>query len=392
MFASHTRLETADACPFRFYMLYIRRIPEPPSPALLEGKGFHKVAELYGRHCVENRVPSDLEAIDRIVRQVCFDPNDGIGAAYYESLRDMAQEWARQTVFDADRVIGFEERLPAGWDPEAGQYPEPNLGRHLFVGVVDLLEMEDSETLVITDYKTERVLRTQAAVERDRQLRRYVGLVAKEYPQFERFRVRLVFPRFGVTREAVFHRDEGLEALEVVERQLDQLEAKVAEVRSGKAAPEKVFEPTPGDACAFCSFVRECPVFRAMNAPTVIQSDDEARKAAQEVIVLRRRIDELSKALQAYFKQAAPIVVGGQSVGYHKKQKLTFKDARAFAQVAEEIGESPWPFLSVDMRRARKLLGHPEFAAVAEVEVSTRFGFERVEQEDEEDALAEVGA
>lgn len=393
MFASHTRLEVADACLFRFWMRYVQRVQEPPSPPLLEGAGFHRIAEAYGRHCVENGVASDLDAVEGFVRNVCFNPMDGIGAAYFDGLRAMAGAWAGKTAFDPMRVMGFEERFPSGWDPEAGEYPEPNVGRHVFVGVVDRLEVEDGETLVIHDYKTDRALRSQAQVERDYQLRRYVGLVAQEYPQFSRYKVRLEFVRFGVVREAVFGPDVGRQALAEVEDQLDQLEAKVRAVREGRADVEEAFPATPGEACAFCSYVRECPVYRMQSAPTVIQSDEDARKAAEEILVLRRRIDELSKGLQAYFKQAAPVAVGGQLVGYHAKERIVFRDAQAFHDAAVQAGESPWAFLSVDNRRARRLLGREEFSGVAEVEVSTRFGFEKIEAEEVvEDVPAEVGA
>lgn len=382
MFASHTRLEKADECLFAFFQEYVRKVKVPPNAPAIEGSGFHAVAELYGRHCVAQGVASDEDAIPGIVKQVCFNADDprAPGATFYPRILAIAQSWASRTVFDPDKVVDFELRLPQGWDPERRIYPPNNVGRHLFVGVVDLLEL-DGDTLVIRDYKTTRSVPTQSAVENSAQLRRYVGLLWQAYPQFERYRVELEFVRYGEVRWAEFGPGTGQLALEEVEAQIDQIERKVQAVRSEPDRVEEYFPPTPGAHCAYCPVWRLCPLAKNEAFDPPVTDEESAKKAVGDLLVLRRRASELQAAIRAYAEQADPVEVGGVSAGFHERTKRGFEDAKAFFERCIEVGEDPWLYLTVDNRKAKRLMDRDDFAGLVEESVDVRFDLVKIKED-----------
>lgn len=384
MFASHTRLEKADECLFGYYQQYVAKVAAPPGEPAIVGSGFHAVAERYGRHCVEKGVASDEDMIPDIVKAVCFDPKEPTapGAVYYPKILSLAQAWASRTVFNPETIVDLEMKLPSGWDPGNGVYPPPNVGRHLFVGVIDRLEL-DGDTLVIRDYKTTMAIPSQSSVENNPQLRRYAGLVWQAYPQFERYRVELEFVRYGEIRFAEFGPGTGQMALEEVEAQLDQLEHRINAVKRDPGRVEELFPPTPGAHCSYCPFSHLCPEAKREGSVPVIQDDEQAQKVLGELLVLRKRVDELQKALRAYTEERSPVEVGGIAAGYHERRSSGFEDAKAFFEACLQADEDPWLYLSVDNRKARRLMAREEFRDLVSERFIVRFELKKVQQEEE---------
>lgn len=393
MFASHTRLEKADECLFAFYVQYVKKVKPPANAPAIEGAGFHAVAEQYARHCIREGVASDEEAIPGIVRRVCFDPENthAPGAVFYPRILALAQKWASRTVLDPERIIDLEMRLPVGWDPENRAYPPANVGRHLFVGVIDRLEL-DGDVLVIRDYKTTRAIPTQLAVEESPQLRRYVGLVWQEYPQFSRYRVELEFVRYGEIRFAEFGADVGRATLEEIEAQLDQLEHRINKVRQDEELAEKLFPATPGAHCSYCPFSHLCPEVERDSSGRVIRDEETAKDVVGQLLALRRRVEELQAAVRAYTQDRDPVTVGGVAVGYHEQTSVGFHDAKAFYEACIRADENPWLYLSVDNRKAKRLIERDEFRGLVSERTSVRFDTKKIREEDgdHEDSTASV--
>jgi hypothetical protein len=223
--------------------------------------------------------------------------------------------------------------------------------KYLFRGIIDRLEI-DGTTAIITDWKTDWQLRSQAEVERDFQLAVYAWLVSREYPQVDRFVVKLDFVRYNVVRQAEL--DMGRVAQ--VEGQILGLIGQVEQaIKSGK------FPPKPGHYCAWCGYSQQCPA--AKNIPDDVRpitSAEDARRVAEELAVLERQIAVRKEALKAWCNQNGPVKVNGLVWGFHLVESRTIEDVSEFVRLMNEAGVDPRPYLTVNGTKARKIYGNPE--------------------------------
>ncbi|MGE5572984.1 MAG: PD-(D/E)XK nuclease family protein [Bacteroidota bacterium] len=376
MYASHTKLECAEACLYRYKKCYIDKTPERPSWPLLIGRATHAAIAAYTRHCIDTSSATDLGAVPAIARQACFEGDDAPGALAIPEVIEILQTFAGSHIIAADSLIGIEERIPNSWRPPDSWPDGPNLDKHVFVGIIDRLDGEDFAA-IITDYKTDWQVRSQADVERDVQLRRYAWLVHSEYPYFQTFRVRLDFVRHGIVREVELGLDEVQQTEEELIAAVDRL------------AGMKAFPATPGEGCAICGFASECPALKGDEIRACATPED-AGKVAARLIVLEKRADELKQMLKDYCAQAGPVSVNGVQWGHIKTTSQGIEDVKTFAERLQAAKLDPWSYLAADGRKLKSLLRKPDLAgALADLLVDksyTTFRSKRAADEEVESA------
>ncbi len=378
MYASHTKLECAESCLYRYKRHYIDKAPEPPSWPILIGRATHAAIAAYTRHCIDTAAPTDLAAVPAIARQACFSGDDAPGALALPEVTEILRTFAESHVITADTLIGLEERVPGTWRPPDSWPDGPNLGdKHVFVGIIDRLDAgDDGYTAIITDYKTDWQVRSQADVERDVQLRRYAWLVRSEYPYFSTFKVRLDFVRHGIVREVEF----GLDVVQETEQEL------IAAI--DRLASLKTWPATPGEGCAICGFAAECPALKGDEIRACATPDD-ALKVAAQLIVLEKRVSELKEMLKAYCAQAGPVNVNGIQWGHIKTASQSIEDVKAFAERLQAAKLDPWGYLTADGRKLKSLLRKPELAdALADLLVDKSYTTFRSKRAGEEEAVS----
>lgn len=128
MYASHTKLECAESCLYRYKRHYIDKAPEPPSWPILIGRATHAAIAAYTRHCIDTSSPTDLSAVPAIARQACFSGDDAPGALALPEVTEILRRFAESHVITADTLIGLEERVPGTWRPPDSWPDGPNLG------------------------------------------------------------------------------------------------------------------------------------------------------------------------------------------------------------------------------------------------------------------------
>jgi len=350
MYGSHSKLQLADDCLFAYKKKYLEKVDEPISSPGRVGSAFHRFTLLYGQHCIDNHLETDITVVPELVKKAVFTGDwqgEELGSNIYQEVLGLSLQFGETHVFQPERIISLEERFPSGWDPDKNLWPEPNLSHnHTFVGIIDRLELGDEpDTVVIHDYKTSWAVESQSQVEKDPQLRRYAWLVHQEYPQFKRFLVRLDYVRHNIIREAgPLTIDEVEDTEKEIISALNQLQG------------IKEFPATPGERCAYCGYSEICPAIED-NMKVIINGEDEAVKTAREILLLEKRLNDRKKALQMFTATGGKIQVDQTEFGYFRSESSDISNIREFLdRLLNELGEYAWDYLKVDARKLKTLL------------------------------------
>ncbi|PTQ50757.1 MAG: hypothetical protein HSCHL_0209 [Hydrogenibacillus schlegelii] len=213
---SFSRLQLFRQCPYRYYLRYVKKLPEPPSEPLELGKAVHTAIEL-----TYHGTPRG-EAVDRAVRNAALP----VSAAEVAAL-----------VRNADIVPGVGE-------VEAEFMLRLDQGMWLY-GLVDWIVMKDDGTAVVTDWKTNRV---EEDVLVTHQLDLYAAAAFRVFGA-RRVVTRYVFVRTGNVHEKTYDAPP--------EEALDWAKETAAEIiERGEA--EEHFRPNHGLWCRYCPFAMQC--------------------------------------------------------------------------------------------------------------------------------------
>jgi len=322
---SHTRMKSFD-CPKRYYMQYIKK--EPAGQDVFEpGRSLHEFAAQYGKHCLTERVKTDITKAEEIALTVI----SKVPLEKQDDFMALVKKFVDSHKFAHENIIGIEEEvcfdrelLPAPWYSNEAW----------FRGKIDLIESIDNESVLITDYKT------GWAVDVDlRQLKTYAWLVSKQYPHVESFRVTQDYVRLNIISDVVVFNRGDLDDWE--KKILKRCDAIEASVKAGK------YKAVPGGRCKTCPYVMQCST-----PPSELMVTDEASAtlACKTVLVLEGQLDALKSQLKAYTAEHGPLIVNDQEFGHFISHGKTW-DVDKFLQVCPD----PSHYLSVNNTKAKKL-------------------------------------
>lgn len=240
-------------------------------------------------------------------------------------------------------------------------------------GRVDLIQINSSGDLLITDLKTQRNIPTAAEAADSFQLRTY-ALMAREVYDPSAVSARFWMTRYGtmVPREPIVY-DYG-----ELERFRAHLEDSFQAALKVRKNPPRI----PGAWCTYCP-LSKCSLQRltAANAP---RTKAQAQKIAARILAYEDAIGRLRDHLAQWVAVNGPIDVGDQRFDYFQRVEETV-DARDAFNLLSEIGvDDPFLALRVDKRssvwkQARK--GFSE-ALEAITETSYKTVFTHKKQED----------
>lgn len=248
---SHSRLETFERCPRRFFYRYRAKLPaESESIEAFVGKRVHEVLERLYRAAERDAVPTLAQVIARY-RQLFDEAHDAERVRIVrqeetvESYRELGEHclsnyYYEHYPFDREETLGLEQHL----EFSLGELPS---GPVRMQGFVDRVARARDGTLEIHDYKTSARVPSQNKIDSDGQLALYqIGLAGvRDATQG----VRLVwhFVRRGVTRTST-RTFAQLESLR------DDLLARVESVRR-----EVEWAAKPSPLCGWCEYRDGCP-------------------------------------------------------------------------------------------------------------------------------------
>jgi len=342
------------------------------------GIAIHDCARRYLTHLARNGRPTDWEHAEAIKAEV--------SARFPELAFVDVQEVQRQfqgivdgLVFNPSKYVMHETLCSLPLTLHNGTVVE-------VVGTPDLVEIErDEGLLVITDYKSQWRIPSQAEVDNNFQAQLY-GLLCLHELDYEivAVKLRLHLTRWGVVKEAVW-------SVEELEELQEHLRTKLTGFYAGKY--DRVFRP--GSWCTYCPRRRpgDCPRWKLPDPgePVPITTDAQARKVLAEVIGLKGRLELRQKQLKAWSDEHGPVRVGDQQAAYKPRTSRSYVPSQVIELLAEHVDEIG-PIHYDDICKIdtwgprfkqlwRKL--QPELEACATVSTSTRFEVGAAEEEDE---------
>lgn len=334
---SYSRLRMYLQCP-RQYRLRVDHTPASTLPEIMvRGKYAHKFFELYVQHCMMTNSYQDLDNARTLMAETYRTQtmeSAAIGEpvlapdAWNEVMRDLLWPWTERTIVPLEssprcelRVSRDRDLHPAPWE------------NGWFRAVLDRVELFPDH-LLVTDYKTGFAGKAdpfQAAV--------YAWLMMSE-PFVQE--VRVVFEHVARDRSEclTFARDQWQELDEVIRTLCETVEA------------DTECAARPGAACAECPYAHACDAKAVVR--TVLETEDEARKAVETLALLERDVDAVKDALRCWVDGHGPLHHAGLVYEYRTSTGEGFHDAVAFMNAMNALGKDWDGCVSVNNVRAKK--------------------------------------
>ena len=336
---SYSSINTYETCPAKFKYQYEDRLPGAPSAALSFGDSLHQALHRFHNRPVP--VAPSLEELHEMLESVWV--RDGYAG---ESEERTYLDHGRQVLAQYHRENAGSYRIPAAMEFRF----QIDVEGVVLSGVIDRMDRIPGGGYEIIDYKTNRRLPPQAAIDRDLQLSIY-HLAAKEVWGIEPERLTLYYllpgQRLTTTR---------------TNADVEELRRRIATVAERIAAGK--FEPRQNPLCDWCDYQRLCPLFRHREeklsgdpAPRMTEIVDEwiaLKRRGREVY---RRIDELAGLINAFCDEHDyRRLFGSDGAAVDRRpQHVTVPDEEKLRQVLEPLGL--WEkVLSVDTKKLNDLI------------------------------------
>jgi hypothetical protein len=340
MLYRYSTLSKYDMCPLAYSLLQ-QGVPDLEAKLRRDGSLAHNAYYLYGKHCLDRGVPTDLDAMPAIAAAAGITPHGDLYEALIEPWLANGHMFPKSEIIDIEGKYGLDaDGNPCAWD-------DPDVWLR---GTVDVLRTDDADDAArLVDYKTGFDSHANPL-----QMKIYAWFVFAHYGHINRVVCEFDYTRFNVQRVQTFTRDD-VPAIE-------------AQVRGLVAAIEAdtQFEATPGEQCGMCSYRHACTA----KPPTVgsVLTEEDARKAVEALGLLGRDYDRLHGELKAWCTLNGPLTHNGAIWGHHAQGDDGFEDPGEFIDACIAAGVDPLPYLSVNNTKARKLKPrktdwHPALAA-----------------------------
>lgn len=325
-YLSYSRLDRFETCPLSFKLHYIDKYEPGPNVSLLFGKTIHAVLEQLYQEVIDQEFTGFLSE-DRALKlysQVCLTERlTGIGI--FEEGADILKNFVRrQGVVDHRGILAVEKEFLI------------YIGRFPVKGFIDRVDVEDDETIIVKDYKTNRMLFTREEVDTSLQLSLYQHVAHQLWPWAKKVKLAFDMLRHDIVMETSRtpeQLDAAMQYIETVGRMTEETEE---------------YEPRLNNNCVYCDHRYHCPAYKDALAgkqkfACVDKSDFEAVAKEREEVshivkIATERKQELEKILKAELKQKNELVLNGMRYRMFNTEKKTYPVEKTF-QTMERFGE-----------------------------------------------------
>jgi putative RecB family exonuclease len=243
---SPSKIASFKDCALAFRLSVIDRLPEPPSPHAAKGTLVHRALELlmWEEEPSERTEAAALEKLARAEAEILDgDEYGGLGLSpedrqeFVADARGLISNYFRLEDPRRVTVIGTELRMSV------------DLGDLHLSGIIDRLDLDETGSLVVTDYKTGRAPSVSFEQSRLGGVHFYAFLCEEVLGQ-RPARVQLLHLREPIAISTV-PSDQSVRGLR------QQTTAVWAAVEN--ACRREDFRPKPGRLCSFCAYHEYCP-------------------------------------------------------------------------------------------------------------------------------------
>ncbi|MFT5222111.1 MAG: putative RecB family exonuclease [Glaciecola sp.] len=286
---SFSSIDTYLNCPAKFRYGYVFRIPSTEIAApLIFGSAVHHALEKF--HAGDLASMPEEDALRQWLREAWQ-------AGPFAKLPDSQNNDLKRRAWNV--VTAYRNRMATTWRPAAGtevwfEVPFGPAGGNpeaMVVGSIDRLDIDPDGALHVTDYKTNKKVKSRQIVSTDLQLSIYA--LAVEH----------LFGRLPATVALDF-----VVPGEVVRVSVDDLDldgAREAVLRTAREVKAEHFAPTPNPLCNWCDHKAICPAWEADDAPSLAEAEKQVRSLRREARGLLRMVTEKEAAMASLSREIA---------------------------------------------------------------------------------------
>ncbi|MBI5549079.1 MAG: PD-(D/E)XK nuclease family protein [Deltaproteobacteria bacterium] len=328
-YLSASRLKRFAQCPKSFDLHYVRGEPAAFNPATTFGSVLHSALERAYRVIVAEKITGRFPE-DRLL--AFFEEEWALASlSDFESfqdgvkiLRDYVQAHA---LVEHEKILGIEQEFQ--FELEGFQVR----------GFIDRVDRLDAETVLITDYKSNRAIFTRVEVDQDLQLSIYAMAAQKLWPWAKTIRLSFCLLRHGIQMETS-RNDEELGAAR---------KYMVTLARASEQAAE--FPARLNENCGWCDHRAQCPEYhRALlgKVENVCTDDQDLSAVAREreevarlARILYARKEALEKILKRRLDEGGTLELGGVAYSLAKTVHLSYPPDTTLMLLHEFVGGEP---------------------------------------------------
>ncbi len=300
-------------CKLRYkHLALLRDIKEETVPMKL-GRLVHKIIAEYSRECIEQKLEADYQLIDSIIDTEFSE--SGIDEEYFQQVRQNCVTFGEQG-FNYNTLLLYEKRFKfsIGTDKNGNSMDVTGI-----VDRVNVYETPDGASADIIDYKNQRNILTEEAVQKHEQLNLYAFwfFMHEYYNGFYIGRTGIYHVPYNYTRWSgkPQHISDWTDTFSNVEKWLER--------QWNRLILDTNYDPTRGPWCFEYS---GCPVMKEGKCPLWSEEEVERMKDSKMVLdkVRALRVADYSRKIQVsdvkgLFEGGDNIDVDDQEVGFVPK-------------------------------------------------------------------------
>ena len=210
-YISFSRLELVTQCPAKFkhrYILESKGRTDTSSPAVL-GSIVHKTLELAYLQLMDEGFSGALkprkDLFLKYLKQVIQSENHP--PELFIQAQEMVKDFADTETFQCENTIAVEQQFV--FEPDT-------LGEITILGYIDRIDRPNYDTVILVDYKTNRMLYTAEELKQSLQASIYIMAAKEMFPQAEHFEMRFHMLRHGIQQRTLRTEHDLAEAREYI--------------------------------------------------------------------------------------------------------------------------------------------------------------------------------
>lgn len=365
---SHSAHVAFDTCPAKFELGQKSAAKGAEAEELRFGKAFHRFAELYTSHCVEQHRWSDLAVLPEFLRRALEDTQ--LSTRFFDELYLLVKQFAQSYPIDPNLSIAREGGVALDADlnivpwTDDLEYDSPNFRRKASLAIFrtkhDHVMLDPVEKLLtVDDFKTDLHIPSASEVmdPTSRWWKQgHLGAWSARrafFPPAELVRFRFVFVRYTNQTGKFITR-----TIDLTPDDLDRYQEIFLE-RMTFIETRKEFPAIAGEHCRQCPYLKTaCPIRNEI----VLDTPEEIASVYLHSRVIQ---EERREWLKQITEADGPITIGGVQLGLFETEETRALDvAKALEALEKEGFENPALLLDVSITKLKNVLDPDQFTRV----------------------------
>ena len=247
-YLSYSRFELFLQCQAKFYHRYVDKSEgkqDPESPAILGSLG-HKVLENSYQELLDEGYSGPLKQKNDVIQKhlkLCLSGSE-FPANLFQPAQEVLKQYVENEYLKAENIISLEQQFVF----ELG-----TLGEIPILGYIDRIDLPDSDTVKIVDYKSNRMLYTAEELKQNLQASIYILAAHEMFPDAANIEMQFHMLRHGIIQRTS-RTDEELEEARDFMLVLAQ---KIRSIDPDICPPESL-----NSYCPWCEYRHLCEAYR----------------------------------------------------------------------------------------------------------------------------------